>query len=276
MQGASREAAGVVRAQLEGTLAELTDPDTRIGLSDALFATADLLDRELRLRRALTDPSAPANAKADLIDRLLGRQLAAPVLDLLRVAVRQRWSRPRDLADVIEEAAASSAFAAAEAAGAIDEVEDELFRFARIVEREPGLHAALTGPYLPAEQKLALVGSLLTGRVHWVTRGVVERLMRAPRGRTIELALADYLRLAARRRERLVADVRVAVPLSAEQADRLARDLGRIYGHQVSLQISIDPDVIGGISVRIGDEVIDATVASRLAEVRRRLTGRSA
>lgn len=274
MQGISRESATAAEERLEAVLSELRDADNRIGLSDGLFAATDLLDRALPLRRALADASAPADAKVALLDTVLGQQLAGPVRDLLEFLVRLRWARPGDLADTMEISAASAAFAAAEAAGAIDEVEDQLFRFGRIVDREPELRAALAGGMLPAEQRQALVDSLLTGRVHWVTKGLLERIVASPRGRSLDRALEEYARLAAQRRDRIVATVHLAVPMTPEQTDRMSRVLARIYGREVVLQVQIDPDVMGGVAVRVGDELIDGTVGSQLETAARGLTGR--
>jgi F-type H+-transporting ATPase subunit delta len=274
MQGASRAAAATAAERLEAVLDSDRDAGSRESLSDALFTVTGLLDRELSLRRVLADPSVDGERKAALAEAVIGQQLGAGVLALVQDLVRERWSRPHDLADTFEELAVTAAFAAAEAAGVLDDVEDQLFRLGRVVAREPALRAALSDPRLPLERKLAVVDTLLAGRAHHLTRTLVERLVRAPRGRSLEQALEDYAALAARRRERIVADVTTAVPLSPDQAERLAAVLGRIYGRRTALQASVDPAVRGGVVVRVGDELIDGTVATRLALAARGLTGR--
>lgn len=271
MQGASRDAAAAAQERFDGLLRTDRDAGSRRLLAESLFELTTLLDRELGLRRTLADPSLEPERKAGLVDAVFGAKVGAGVLDLLRDMARSRWSRPHDLVDTLERLAASAAFAGAETAGTLDSVEDELFRFGRIVDGNPGLRAALTES-ATAERKAALVRELLTS-ANSITATLVTRLVTEPRGRTLEQSLADYGRLAAMRRERIVANVRVAVPMTTEQTERMSRSLARLYGQQVVLQVEIDPDVLGGVAVRVGDEIIDGTVANRLGEAGRRLTG---
>lgn len=271
LHGASRAAASAVSAGFETLLAELPDPPARTALGETLFAVTDLLDRELPLRRALSDASVAAERRVELADRVFAGLLPDPAGGVLREVVAARWSRSGDLTDVLEELAAGAVFAAAEAEEVLDEVEDELFRFTKIIEREADLRAALADPALPAERKLALLDALLSERVHQAARYLVERAVTHPRGRRIDEALAEASRLAARRRNRIVAQVRAAVPLRSAEVDRLATELARLYRQRVSLQITVDPDLQGGLAVRVGDDLIDATIIRRVAAARRRL-----
>jgi F-type H+-transporting ATPase subunit delta len=271
LQGASREAFAAARERLD-TLLESGDLDP-VRLGEELFSVVRLLDREVSLRRILTDPAQPGDQKAGLVHTLLAGKVADATLDLLGGLVRSRWSRPRDLVDVIEALAVWSEVAAAEREGRLDDLEDELFRFGRIVGGQPELRSALSDRALPVDRKAELVATLLEGRTTEVTRRLVTHLVTHPRGTTIERGLEEYARLAAQRRERLVALVTVAVPLTDDQRDRLTGALRRLYGHEVHLNIELDPTVLGGIRVRIGDEVIDGTIASRLDGARRRLAG---
>jgi F-type H+-transporting ATPase subunit delta len=241
-------------------------------LGEQLFGVTRLLDREPALRRALSDPSRDGEEKAQLVRILLEGKVAEPVLELTADVVRQRWSRPRELADAFERLAVIAEAARAEAEGRIDDLEDEIFRFARIVEREPALRNALTSPQLPSEQKRELVVTLLEGKVTASALRLITEVVTGPRGRSLERALAEYGRLVAQRRDRLIALVRTPTPLSEEQRTRLVATLSAAYGHDVYLNIEVDPDVLGGMSVQVGDEVVDGTVARRLDEVRRRIT----
>jgi F-type H+-transporting ATPase subunit delta len=156
----------------------------------------------------------------------------------------------------------------------LDAVEDELFRFGRIVVSSPELRVTLASRDAGAAErsaKGALVGRLLGGRAQQVTERLVVRLVERPRGRSLEGGLEDLSRLAAERRNRSVAVVTTAVPLSDSQQRRLGSALARLYGREIRLNLDVDPRVLGGISVRIGDEVIEGTVAGRLDEVDRRL-----
>ena len=272
MDGASRESMRAAYARFEEQITTQPGGTSSSEVSEGLYAVAGLLDREPSLRRALTDPASTPGSRRGLADALLGRQLAALPLATLRDLVASPWHSPADLREAVEVLAATAAMHAAEADGVLDDVEDELFRFARLIEREHDLRAALTDPGLPDERKTGLVRALLGGRAQPATVRLVDIVVTRPRGRSIETSLEELSRLAAARRQRLVAQVRVARPLDAAQSDRLGAALARLYGRQVALQVDVDPSVLGGVEVRVGDEVLDGTVSRRLADVRRRLT----
>ncbi|QKV92540.1 F0F1 ATP synthase subunit delta [Streptomyces sp. NA02950] len=271
MNGASREALAAARERFDA-LTDNTSVDAT-KLADELAAVTALLDREVSLRRVLTDPAQPGEAKAELAGRLLGGQVGGETVDLVSGMVRSRWSRPRDLADAVEELAAAADLVAAQRAGTLDDVEDELFRFGRIVSSSPELRGALSGRNASATAKADLVRRLLGGRADRVTERLVVRLVTHPRGRSLEAGLDELTKLAAARRDRTVAVVTSAVPLSDQQKQRLGAALAQLYGRQVHLNLDVDPEVLGGIAVRIGDEVINGTIADRLDEAARRMAG---
>ena len=273
MQGASRGALKNTLARFEESIGSLPDGAGSGEVSEGLYAVAALLDREPSLRRALTDPASSPDSRRQLVERLLGSQLPALPLSVLQDLVAERWSGPADLREAVERVAAVAALNAAEGDGVLDDVEDELFRFARLLEREPALRAALTDPGLPDDRKVSLVKDLLEGKAEPATVRLVEIAVTRSRGRSLEAALEDLVELAAARRQRYVAQVRVARPLEAAQETRLQATLTRIYGREVSLQVDVDPAVLGGIEVRVGDEVIDGTVQRNLSNVRRSLAG---
>ena len=278
MQGASRDALKRALASFDATIGELPDGAGSTEVSDGLYAVAALLDREPSLRRALTDPASSPDSRKALVDRLLGGQLAPLPLGVFRDLVADRWGSSGDLRTAVEVLAAGAAMNAAEGEGVLDEVEDELFRFARLLERERGLRAALTDPGLPVERKQSVLRELLTGAndgrgAQPITQRLVEIAVTRPHTGSLETALEELSALAAQRRQRYVALVRVARPLEAAQEQRLGASLARIYGREVALQVDVDPTVLGGIEVRVGDEVIDGTVDRRLQDVRRQLAG---
>lgn len=268
MQGASRDSLAALRDRLPGQ-GDLSR------LSGELFAVVSVIGSQASLRRALSDPAASGVAKVHVVEQLLASRIDATTLDIVRDAVGSRWSRSRDLVDALEEVAVDAALITAQAAGDLDAVEDELFRFERILEAEPSLRDALTNRSLPADAKRQLLHKLLDGKVNTVTYTLVERAVLEPRGRTIERALRDLSTLAAKRRERLIAHVTTAVALSDSEQGDLTAALSRAFGHELRLQIVVDSSLIGGLTVRVGDELIDASVARQLAEARRKLTGRS-
>jgi F-type H+-transporting ATPase subunit delta len=273
MQGASRASLKAALQRFAETVGVLPEGAGAQEVSDGLFGVADLLDREPSLRRALTDPASSPAARRRLVEGLLGRQLSALPMQQLSDLVADTWSRPEDLRDTVEQVAADAALRAAEGARTLDDVEDELFRFARLLEREPALRSALTDPALPDDRKTAVIDQLLGGRAQDTTRRLVTNVVLHPRGRSLETALDQLSTMAAQRRERYVAQVTAATPLEAAQVDRLQAALGRIYGRQVQVQVDVDPTVLGGVQVRIGDEVLDGTVVRKLATARRGLAG---
>jgi len=266
MRGASR----VAFADARDRLTELVrDADVAGTVGDELFAVVGLLDHEPGLRRALADYTSSQAARTGLVRDLLGGRVSAATLQVVSGLAGARWSVPRDLADAAEQLAVFATAAAAEGAGNLDDVEDELFRFGRIASGEPELLAALSDQRLPDDRKRALLDELLADKVAPASLRLIAQAAIHPRGRNLEANLADYARLVAAWRQRLIAVVRVATELSDEQRQRLTRALSAIYGHGIQLNVVIDPQVVGGVSVQVGDEVIDGTLSSRLAALRR-------
>ncbi|MEV0219483.1 F0F1 ATP synthase subunit delta [Streptomyces sp. NPDC050704] len=271
MNGASREALAAARERLDA-LTDNTSVDAA-QLADQLAAVTALLDREVSLRRVLTDPAQGGEAKAELAGRLLAGQVSGTTADLVAGLVRSRWSRSRDLVDSVEELADTADLTAAQQAGALDEVEDELFRFGRIVSSNTELRAALTHRGAGTGPKSELLRSLLGGRANAVTERLVTRLVTAPRGRSLESGLESLSKLAADRRNRMVAVVTSAVPLSDAQKQRLGAALAKLYGRQMHLNLDVDPEVLGGIRVQVGDEIINGSIADRIDDASRRMAG---
>ncbi|PRY01789.1 F0F1 ATP synthase subunit delta [Allonocardiopsis opalescens] len=262
------------------SLAEVTDRFNTVArdadaasLGGELFDVVALLDREHSLRRVLADPSVEADRKSRFAADLLEGKVSPTAALLVDDVVRARWSRGADLTDAVERLAVFATVLDEERSGRLDDVEDELFRFDRIVAAEPALRSALTDRSASAEREERLLADLLGTRASAATRRLVGELVTRPRGRNLEVGLEAYSRLVAERRRRLVAVVRSAVPLSERQRARLVSALSSTYGRPVHVNIEVDPEVMGGMSVRIGDEVIDGTVAGRLAEIRKRLAG---
>lgn len=274
MQGSSREAMARLREALTQQTASATAQAVQT-VSDELFAVVSLLAGTGSLRRALSDPGLESAAKQRLADNLLGGKVSDATLELVRLVARSRWSEPRDVVDALEAVAVDAAMTRAETDGQLDEVEDELFRFERILDGEPDLRAALTNRNFPADRRQELVHRLLDGKAAETTIALVERAVLHPRGRTIERVIDEFTSFAAQRRSRLIARVTTAVPLDAAQQERLAGALAREFGHDVRLQMVVDPEILGGITVRIGDELLDASVVRKLDAAQRHLTGRS-
>ena len=268
MRGASRAALAAAKDRLAEAAVSGGDAAQ---LGDGLFAVADLLDREPALRRALADPASARAARTGLMTAVLGGNVSDATAQAAGAVAAGTWSAGSDLPDAFEQLGVLAIVAGADQAGQLDDLEDELFRFGRVVAGSAPLRTALGNPFAPAGPKRELIGNLLDGRALPQTITLVTQAALHPRGRSLDRSLEIYARLAAEQRERLIAEVRVAAELSAEQRDRLAAVLARRYGHEVHLNLVVDPRLIGGMIIRIRGEQIDASVASRLAQARRGL-----
>jgi F-type H+-transporting ATPase subunit delta len=266
MRGASRESLAAARE----SLAALTDvPATDVtALSDDLAAIAALLDAEVSLRRLLTDPSRPGAARASLVAELLGGKVGENAVELVSGVVRSRWSQPRDLADALEELSVEAELALAERAGTLDAVEDDLFRFGRILAAEPELAQGLS-ERIPVRQRSGLVDSLLAGKATPSALRLIQRAVANGRNGSVIDRVERLSAIAAAHRERITALVTAVVPLTEAQRERLVQILTRGYGKQIRLNVELDPSLIGGMTIRIGDDIIDGSLASRLAETAR-------
>jgi F-type H+-transporting ATPase subunit delta len=166
---------------------------------------------------------------------------------------------------------AAALLSVAEAEDAVAEVEDELFRFGRTLESSNELRDALIDPALPDERKKALLQDLLGERASPTTIHLLELVVEQGRARQLDVIAQRVSELAAERRRSVVAEVRSAIELSEEERRRLADVLARATGKHVELKVIVDPEVIGGVVARVGDQVFDGTVRSRLEAARERL-----
>jgi F-type H+-transporting ATPase subunit delta len=269
MRGASRASYAELRGRL-GAVA--VGPATAEQIGDQLFSVVRLLDSEHGLRRALADSGKPPAEKTAVVRRLLHGRVSEATEDVVADAAAGHWATSSDFADALEQLAIEALTMAAQYGGTLDDLEDDLFRFGRVVSGQTGLRAALIGP-TTADAKASLLANLLSDKVSGPSLSLITQLLTHPRGRSPQAALDVAAGIAARRRQQLIAVVRVATELSAAQRQRLLAALSAAYGQGIHLNVVHDPTIIGGVSVQIGDEQIEGTAASRLAEVRRRLTG---
>jgi F-type H+-transporting ATPase subunit delta len=273
MKGPSREAHKALAARVDDALGGTGDGAAQraTSIGDALFTVAALLWAEPAVRRALIDPGRSPDGRATLARRLFGDRVEPAAADLVIEAVRDRWDGPRDLISAIDEFGVVAHLAAAEANGRLDSVEDELFRFGQVVHAAPELRAALLDQAAPEQARRELVRRLLADRASPGTVSLIEHAVLTSRDRRLEPAIDRIIELAAGRRQRRVAVVRVASALTQEHRDRLENALAEQAGGPVRLNVVVDPDLVGGVKVEIGDEVVDGTVQNRIAELQRRL-----
>lgn len=265
MRGASKESL----ARAEEALAGITPAEE---LGGELFSIARLLDGSGALRRALTDPARPADAKAALAQQLFGGKISAGAQEVLTAAVTGRWVSGRDLGNALDQLSVEAEVAYADSRGSLDEVEDELFRLDRVVAAERALAEKLGDRSIPVDRRQALLHGLLQGKADPTTVRLAERAVDG-RGRSFAASMRSYMVAAAARRSASIATVRVAADLTEMERSRLAAALGRQYGRDIQLNVIVDPDVVGGVRVDIGDEVIDGTIAAKLDEAQRRIAG---
>lgn len=269
---ASRAALETVRGRISELSGRAATSGGLIDLARELYATADLLVATPALRRAVGDPASEAEARRGLLEQLLEHKVGDDARTLAATAAEQRWSSPWDLADALERLGDDALLQAAEQDDQLDQVEDELFRFERILDAQPRLTTLLDESASPAERRTALLRDVIAGRVHPITQALLEHAVASSRKRSIEHTIDDLLEAAAAQRARSMARVVTAVELTPEQASRLGELLAEIYGRPIEIRAAVDPTVRGGLSIRVGDEVIDGTVSSRLAAARAALT----
>ncbi|MEH1101496.1 F0F1 ATP synthase subunit delta [Micromonospora sp. CPCC 205561] len=273
MQAASRESYKVAAERLDAYVRG-AEPSAVANTAADILSVADLLRREPRLRRALSDPARSGADRAALLGELLRDKIGAEPLDLLASMVAGRWSAPSELLGGTERLGVEALLASADAAGDLGEVEDELFRFGQVVAGQSALSNALADSMAPIGQRAALARELLAGKARPVTVSLVEVALSGFGGRSFIGALTRLVELAADRRDRQVAYVTAAAPLSEEDERRLGASLSAIYGREVSVKQTVDPSVLGGVSVRVGSDLYDGTVLRRLNESRNALTKR--
>lgn len=265
MLGSSRESLAGLRRSLESRSGE----PGFASVPGELLAVAGVLGREKSLRQTLADAGQPEAARLGVVSSLFQGKVSDTSLAVLSDVVRARWSNDSDLVDGVEELGAQAAFIGAERSGELDRVEDELFRFGRAIDSSSDLQMALTSPSLSDDRKAALVRDLVGPTASPVTTGLLVHVAANLRGRRPDVAVEELAELAAEERQRLLAEVRSAVALTPEQEQRLAGALSRLQGREVRVNVIVDPEVVGGIVVRVGDEVIDGSVASKLENARR-------
>ena len=265
LRGASSDALAALSDRLEGT----SEADAA-QLGEDLFGIAGVLRAEPGLRRVATDVATDKAAKSGLLRQIFEGKVGAPALELVAGAAELRWTRTRDLADALEHL---GVVAVVNSAGADDErLSDELFAVGQLFNAQHDLRTALSDPARSVKDKGQLVRAVLDGRTLPATQRLVEQAL-AGSHRSVTAAIEEYQKIAADSHGKRVAEVRVAQDLSDDEVQRLQAALSSQYGRTVHLNVVVDPDIIGGMRVEIGDDVIDGTVSGRLDAARRKLAG---
>lgn len=272
MRSASRQALGGLLDKFVEVAGGL-DEQGMSALAGDLTSVAELLQRETVVTRHLSVPAEDAAPKVRLVQRLFSGKIGAAALTLVADAASVRWSDEADLIGAVEHLARQALLLSAERAGTVDEVEDQLFRFSRILDAQPRLDILLGDTVTPATGRVGLLRNVIGGGTgaNAVTTALLEQAVRLLRGQSAHQAVTELAQLAVARRGEVVAHIGAAAELSDAQRTRLNTVLSRIYNHPVRLQIGVDPELLGGLAISVGDEVIDGTLSSRLAAAKMQL-----
>jgi len=268
--GSSRQSLLSMRAALDSKLKDLSHP-AAIEFAADLFTVLTVLSSSVGVRRALTDNSRDASSKAELISNLFGKNIGAPAQALIANAASLRWSSPAELADAIEQLAVEAEASAAEKNNELEKLEDQLFDFTRVLIANPDLRQALNTSADSDAGKVALLEAVVKSKYANSTINLLRRVVVLRRGRSIDSTLTTYSHYVSTRKDRLVAHIKSAIALSDAQRSKLVAALTKQMGKEIHVNIEIDPKVLGGISIRYADDVIDGTVFNRLAEAGRAL-----
>ena len=259
---------GSATSQARAGIDEALRAQPQVGLDDAkeLFQASRAIERSPQVLSAIADPVSAPDARAALAERVLG-QLGAPARSIVAHLARQRWSDADDILSAID---AAGIRVAVQSAGDAD-VTGEIASFQRIVASDAELELALGGLRGTADEKARLVEQLLAGKSSATAAVILDHLVRAPRGRRIGQLLRGAATEVAAAAGSSLATVTTAREIPAAQLDRLRVGLERQYGRTLQLQQIVDPAVLGGLRVSIGDDIIDGTVRSKFTDLRLQL-----
>lgn len=269
MAGVSSQSLAAAKKDLEPRLSGAT-----LMLAEELFGVLDMLDSNAGLRRALTDPSRQGKDKSALVQQLIGGKVSEEAALIVKDLVATRWASARDIGDALEVLAATVAIAVAENKGAgaegLEGLENDLFAFMSVVASSHDLQRALSETQADAAAKSALALKLVPNAGD-EARLLIRQAVLSPRGMRSSALVGRFVELVAERQERWIANVSVTRPLSEDQYSRLQAGLNGLYGRDLKVNLTVDPSLVGGVRVKVGDEVVDATAIARLSELRRKL-----
>jgi ATP synthase F1 delta subunit len=272
LRAASRESLATLVEKFDQVTTDLK-ADQLSSVAEDLASVTKLLSHESVLTRHLADPADDPTPKLGLLETLLEGKVGDTSLEVLKAAVSGRWSSDANLVDAVEHAARLALLVRAEREGVASDVEEQLFRFSRVLDAQPGLATLLSDYSAPAEGRIKLLRDVLGSGsgVNATTVQLLSQTIELLRGERADEAVLELAELAVARRGEVVAHVSAAADLSDAQRTRLTEVLTRIYGHPVSLQLHINPALLGGLNITVGDEVIDGTLSSKLAAAETKL-----
>ncbi|MET3919779.1 F0F1 ATP synthase subunit delta [Arthrobacter sp. UYEF20] len=273
MAGVSSESLAAALVSLEAKL-----PGASLQLAKDLFGILGTVDSSAGLRRALTDPSRSGDEKSALVKQLFGGKVSADAAEIASGLASSRWAAARDIGDALETLAASVVIAVAENKSAIsasgisglEALENDLFAFSQAVESNHEVQRALSEPQASPAAKISLAEKLVPGASE-EAKVLIGQAVSQPRGLKVTKLVRRFAELAAKRQQRWIATVGVTRPLTETQTSRLHAALNALYGRELKINMNVDPELIGGIRIQVGDEVVDASVVARLGQLHRQL-----
>lgn len=233
-------------------------------LSDSLRSASQVL------LRIFADSAVEPQARARLANELYSGKLSAPALELLEHAVSQRWIEVADLPDAIEALGVDSILGQAQLHGQLSLIEEELYRTVRLLAHERELRVTLSDSYRSVDSRIELARKVFAPYLPAVV-DLIERAMTRSEKVTLVATLNTYIQRAADRAQHLLASVTVAQPLKEAHLQRLQAILTQRYGREVSVHVVVNPKVIGGMRIHVGEDVIDGTLENRVQAVREAL-----
>lgn len=273
MAGVSSESLTAALVALEAKL-----PSASLQLAKELFGILGTVDSSAGLRRALTDPSRSGDEKSALVKQLFSGKVSADAVEIASGLASSRWASARDIGDALETLAASVVIAVAEnksavsasGIGGLEALENDLFSFNQAVDSSHEVQRALSEPQASQAAKVALAEKLVP-RASEEAKVLIGQAVSQPRGLKVTKLVSRFAELAAKRQQRWIATVSVTRPLTETQTSRLQAGLNALYGRELKININVDPALIGGLRIQIGDEVVDASVLARLGQLQRQI-----
>lgn len=268
MHAASRESLAALSQRLDAAIGGDNVAVAQAAQTGSeLFDIVEVLDSDRGLRVAVADTLATAEQRSGLVRSLFAGKVSETTLNLVVDAAAQVWSTPREMREGLVELGRRALLRSAEGQGQLETVESELFQLGHILAEQSQLEQLLADKAATPEAKRGLLASVLYGKVTSVTETLALQAVGRPSKRPAD-DIDSLSRLAAGLRNHVVARVTSATAVSDEQERALADKLGRVYGKAMSIHTVIDKSILGGLVIRVGDEVIDGSLSTNLEKLR--------
>lgn len=270
MSQASRDSLAQLQNTLEPTLAQ-----GGLETAEHLFGALKVIDDNGALRRSITDPTLEPARREQLVTKVFDQHVSNEALTVLKQMSGARWSDERDFGDAVEKVGARTVAIVAERNGlsGLQQLTDELLGFTHTVESSHEVQRALTDAQAPVKARTDLAEKLLASGASPEARVLVRQAVSEPRGAKPADLVRRFADEIATRQSRWIADVTVARPLQQSQQDRLNKALSASFGRELTLNVDVDPQLVGGIRIQVGDEVLDSSIAGRLNDLNTKLAG---